>query len=133
MLMSHAKIELFFHLVIVTKYRNKSLTKESLELVRECANVISNAGSYGINLVESNIDQEDPSHVHLVLEMTKLQGVDLSKFITSLKSMTSRKLKVTTKDWKGWSASYYLATVSKDGGELEAVKAYVREQHGNGC
>ena len=116
MLLSHAKIELYFHLVIVTKYRSKRLTKEALEIIRDCTAVISTAGNYGINLVESNIDQEDPSHVHLVLQMTKIQGVDISKFITSLKSMTSRKLKPISQEWQGWSASYYLATVSKEGG-----------------
>lgn len=133
MLLSHAKIELYFHLVIVTKYRHKSLNREALELIRDCASVINKAGNYGINVIESNIDQEDPSHVHFILEMKKIQSVNLSKFLTSLKAMSSRKLKVTITDWQGWSASYYLATVSKNGGELEAAKEYVRSQHRHGC
>ena len=77
-----------------------------------------------------NFDKGLTDHVHFLFELQQLAGVDLSKFITSLKSMTSRKLKTIDSDFS-WSSSYYLGTVSKEGGKLEAVRNYIKEQHRN--
>lgn len=130
MLLSHSRIELFFHLVIVTKWRDKSLTKEALAVINETFDFL--AERYNIRRIESNIDSEMPDHWHCVFELQSLD-CNLQKFVTSLKSMSSRKLKAIVQNWQGYSSSYYLATLSQNGNELQNAIDYVKEQHGNGC
>ena len=90
------------------------------------------AERYNVRRLQSNIDQEMPDHWHCVFELTSLD-TNLQKFITSLKSMSSRKLKAVIPAWQGYSASYYLGTLSQNGNELDNALAYVKSQHGNGC
>lgn len=124
-LLTHAKLELHFHLVLVTNCRRKNLDAENLSVIKNSFNTV--AAKYGIQLEEINIDEGKADHCHFLFELQQISGVDLSKFITSLKSRSSRLLKSLTPDFS-WSASYYLATVSSNNGELDAVKNYIRNQ-----
>ena len=130
MLLSHSRIELFFHLVLCTKWRDKSLNSDALAVIDETFDFL--AERYNIRRLQSNIDQEMPDHWHCVFELQSLD-CNLQKFVTSLKSMSSRKLKAVIPAWQGYSASYYLGTLSQNGNELDNALAYVKSQHGNGC
>jgi len=130
MLLSHSRIELFLHLVLCTKWRDKTLSKDALAVINETFDFL--AERYNVRRLQSNIDQEMPDHWHCVFELTSLD-TNLQKFVTSLKSMSSRKLKAVIPAWQGYSASYYLGTLSQNGNELDNALAYVKSQHGNGC
>ena len=130
MLLSHCRIELFFHLVLCTKWRDKTLSKDALAVIDETFDFL--AERYNIKRLQSNIDQDMPDHWHCVFELQSLD-CNLQKFVTSLKSMSSRKLKAVIPAWQGYSASYYLGTLSQNGNELDNALAYVKSQHGNGC
>ena len=70
-------------------------------------------------------------HIHLLLAAKP--HTTISKFVNSVKTVTSRRLKTEFPDirkqlWKEkfWSRSYFVATTG--GATLEAVKAYIENQ-----
>lgn len=128
---NHSVFSLSYHLVIVTKYRRRVFSSQALlSRLREMAEHIGQG--HNITVQEMN---GDPDHVHFLLR-TK-PNCDLSKYINSMKSATSRVLKkefpeVRKKLWKEnfWSQSYCLISVG--GAPIEVLKRYIEQQSGPG-
>lgn len=84
--------------------------------------------NYGISITEFNHDKD---HIHVLFKAKPVS--ELSKFLNSYKSATSRVVKrkypeVKKKLWKEkfWSNSFYLATTG--GVNIEILKKYVQNQ-----
>ena len=122
----HSIYALSYHLIIVTKYRAKILDDEKLALVRETFERI--APHHGVVLEEINHDKD---FIHFLFRATP--KTELSKFIGTFKSATSRHLrkrfpeiKEKLSGGKVWSTSYFLATTG--GASIEVVRAYIESQ-----
>lgn len=77
---------MYYHLVLVTKYRRKVIDNQISEYAKRIFERI--AESYHITLIEWNHDKD---HIHI---MFKVQPkTELTKFINSYKSATSRLIK----------------------------------------
>lgn len=115
-----------FHLVFCVKYRRKVLSTEISDRLKEI--VLKTATSFDIKIIEQETDKD---HIHILF--ASKPAVTLSKFINSLKSVSSRLIrkefpevkKVLWKD-KFWSPSYFLASVGQV--TLSDVKKYVQNQ-----
>lgn len=126
---NHSVFILYYHLVLVTKYRRQVIDDEISEYAKVTFERISE--SYHITLVEWNHDKD---HVHI---MFKAQPkTELTKFINAYKSASSRLIKrdfprVKQFLWKEmfWSKSFCLLTT---GGEpIDVIKKYIQNQGNN--
>lgn len=115
-----------FHLVFCVKYRRKVLTVPVSERLKSL--VLEIASKFDVQIIEQEADS-DPIHVLFASK----PSVTLSKFINSLKSVTSRMIRkefpeVKKALWKDkfWSPSYFLASVGQV--TLDDVKKYVESQ-----
>ena len=114
------------HLVFVTKYRRRVLTKAAFDDLRGIfAKVCQDLES---ELVEC--DGED-DHVHLLVNYPPKLAV--SKLVNSLKGVSSRRLRqrhpdIARRYWKGvlWSPSYFAGACG--GAPLSIIKQYVENQ-----
>jgi len=75
-----------FHLVLVVKYRKKVLVGKLAERLKEI--VVEVAEHFGIEIIEQETDKD---HIHLLFSLRPT--IMLSRFVKSLKSVTSRKLR----------------------------------------
>ena len=122
----HSVYDLNYHLILVIKYRHEVITDSiSYELQKMFTAIGEN---YGISVIEFNHDYD---HLHVLFRAKPVS--ELSKFINSYKSATSRVVKrkypeVKKKLWKEkfWSNSFYLATAGGVG--IDALKEYVKNQ-----
>lgn len=122
----HCVHGLFYHLVLVIAYRRKVLTKA---VQQRCVEIINSlAPRFDIEVLEADGEAD---HLHLLLKAKP--HTSLSKFVNSVKTVTSRRLKqefppLGQQLWtpKFWSRSYFLATTG--GAPLEKVKAYIQQQ-----
>lgn len=117
---------MYYHLIMVVKYRRKVIDKDISERAKEIFEYI--AEGYGIVLEEWNHDKD---HVHVMFRAKP--SSELSKFINAYKSASSRLLKkehpeVREKLWKEafWSQSYCLLTTG--GAPLEVIREYIETQ-----
>lgn len=123
---NHSVFLLYYHLVLVIKYRRKVFDDEVSERAKEIFKYI--ASNYNITLMEWNHDED---HVHILFKAHPNSG--LSKFINAYKSASSRLLKkeypsIGKKLWKEyfWSGSYCLLTTG--GAPIDVIKKYVESQ-----
>ncbi|WP_033631202.1 IS200/IS605 family transposase [Enterococcus faecium] len=120
---------LYYHLILVTKYRRQVIDDEISEHAKTTFERISE--SYHITLVEWNHDKD---HVHI---MFKAQPkTELTKFINAYKSASSRLIKrdfpkVKQFLWKEmfWSKSFCLLTTG--GAPIDVIKKYIQNQGNN--
>jgi len=123
----HSVYSLQFHLVLVVKYRKKVLVGKLAERLKEI--VMEVAEHFGVEIIEQEADKD---HVHILF--SSRPTIMLSRFVNSLKSVTSRKLRrefpevMKRELWGGkfWSPSYFIATTGQV--KLEDVKRYVQSQ-----
>lgn len=123
----HCVYALHYHLVIVTKYRRKCLTAPMLDRFREIAGV--RCEGWGGKLMEVN---GEPDHVHLLVSLPP--NLDLSRFVNTLKTTTSRLIRkefaAEVDRWYRqpvlWSRSYCL--VSCGGASLSVIRQYIEQQ-----
>ena len=115
-----------FNLVFCAKYRRKVLTVPVSERLKSLVSEI--ASKFDVQVIEQETDLD---HIHVLF--ASKPSVTLSKFINSLKSVTSRMIRKefpeVKKDlWKDkfWSPSYFLASVGQV--TLDDVKKYVENQ-----
>jgi len=120
---------MYYHLVLVTKYRRKVIDDEISAYAKHTFERI--AVSYHITLIEWNHDED---HVHIMFKGQP--KTELTKFINSYKSATSRLIKrdypnVKQKLWKEmfWSKSFCLLTTG--GAPIDTIKAYIKNQGNN--
>lgn len=124
---SHSVFSVQLHMVFVTKYRRKVISKAMLERLQE---VFSNVCiKTKCRLIEFNGEAD---HVHLLVDFHPDNR--LSALIGSMKSSSSRiiqkeftdELSKVYKQTTFWSGSYYV--VSTGGAPIERVKAYIKSQ-----
>ena len=122
----HSVYLLYYHLVMVIKYRRKVIDDEISTQAKDIFVRISQ--DYGIVLEEWN---HDIDHVHVMFR-AKPQ-TQISRFINAYKSASSRLIKkdhpeIRQKLWKEafWSQSYCLLTTG--GATTEVIREYIETQ-----
>jgi putative transposase len=122
----HSVFMMWFHLILVIKYRHKVLNDEISDRLKEIFEYI--AVKYHIKLVEWNHDLD---HVHILFRSEPKS--ELSKFINAYKSASSRLIKkeyeiIRKKLWKAyfWSQSFCLLT--SGGAPIDVIKQYIESQ-----
>ena len=123
---AHSVFLLYYHLILVIKYRKKVLNDPISNQAKEIFEHI--APNYHITLEEWNHDQ---GHVHIMFRAHPKS--ELSKFINAYKSASSRLIKkeypeVRQKLWKEmfWSQSFCL--LSAGGAPVEVIRQYIETQ-----
>ena len=122
----HSVYLLYYHLVLVVKYRRKVFDEAVSLRAKEIFSYI--APSYGITLEEWNHDED---HVHVMFRAKP--ATEISRFINAYKSASSRLLKkeypeIRKKLWKEyfWSKSFCLITAG--GAPIEVIREYIESQ-----
>ncbi|TWI60050.1 IS200/IS605 family transposase [Halalkalibacter nanhaiisediminis] len=123
---NHSVFLMYYHLVLVVKYRRKVIDDTISDFAKD--KFVSLSEKYNIALVEWN---HDVDHVHILFKAQP--NSELSKFINAYKSASSRLIKkdfphVRKKLWKEmfWSRSFCLLTTG--GSPIEVVKKYIENQ-----
>ena len=123
----HCVYHLKYHLVLVTKYRRNCFTKTLLRRLKDICH--EQCQLWGIELSEFGGERD---HIHLLLDMHP--NVMPSKFINSLKTVTSRLLRKEFSEhlskffWKPvlWSRAYCLITAG--GAPIDVLTHYIQNQ-----
>ena len=123
---NHSVFSMYYHLILVVKYRRKVFDDVISDYARSVFEKIS--PSYNISLLEWN---HDVDHVHIMFKAQP--NSELSKFINAYKSASSRLIKrdfpeIRKKLWKEyfWSQSFCLLTTG--GAPIEVLKEYIETQ-----
>ena len=123
---AHSVYLMYYHLIMVVKYRRKVIDNPISERAKEIWEHI--APRYGIVLEEWN---HDIDHVHVMFRAQP--RTELSKFINAYKSASSRLLKkeypeIREKLWKEafWSQSFCLLTAGD--APVEVIRQYIESQ-----
>ena len=123
---NHSVFCLYYHLVVVVKYRRKVFTDDMSQYAKDIFVRLSEP--YNISLEEWN---HDIDHIHIMFKAHP--NSELSKFINAYKSASSRLIKrdfpeVRQKLWKEmfWSRSFCLLTTG--GAPISVIKKYIENQ-----
>ena len=123
---SHSVFSIYFHLILVVKYRKKVIDERISERLKEIFEYIQN--NYNIVLEEWN---HDIDHVHVLFRSEP--NSNISKFINAYKSASSRLIKkeypsIRTRLYKEafWSQSFCL--ISTGVANIETIKKYIESQ-----
>ena len=123
---NHSVFALYYHLVLVVKYRRNVFDDDISLFARNIFEKI--ASSYNMTLLEWN---HDVDHVHIMFKAHP--NTEISKFINAYKSASSRLIKknypeVRKKLWKEyfWSQSFCLLTTGE--APIEVIKKYIETQ-----
>ena len=123
---AHSVFLLYYHLIMVIKYRRKVINDPISNRAKEIFEYI--APKYGITLEEWNHDQD---HVHVMFRAQPKS--EISKFINAYKSASSRLIKkehpeIREKLWKEafWSQSFCLLTTG--GASMEGIRESIESQ-----
>ncbi|MGU7370225.1 IS200/IS605-like element ISBth16 family transposase [Bacillus cereus] len=123
---NHSVFLLYYHLVLVVKYRRNVFDDDMSDYAKEMFVRLSE--NYNITLVEWNYDVD---HVHILFKAHP--NTEMTKFINAYKSASSRLIKrdfpqVKKKLWKEmfWSRSFCLLTIG--GSPIDVVKTYIENQ-----
>lgn len=123
---NHSVFLLYYHLVLVVKYRRNVFNNFISEYTKYMFVRLSE--NYNITLVEWN---HDVDHVHILFKSHP--NTEMTKFINAYKSASSRLIKrdfpqVQKNLWKEmfWSRSFCLLTTG--GSPIDVVKKYIENQ-----
>ena len=123
---NHSVFLIYYHLVLVIKYRRKVINDDISSRLKEIFEYIS--PNYNITLHEWNHDED-----HLYILFKGQPNTELSKFINTYKSASSRLIKkensqICEKLWKEafWSKSFCLLTTGN--APIEVIKKYIEKQ-----
>lgn len=123
---NHSVFLLYYHLVLVTKYRRKVIDDNISDRLKKMFEYIQS--KYNIELQKWNHDKD---HVHILFKAHP--NTEISKFTNAYKSASSRIIKkefpeIKKKLWKEyfWSRSYCLLTTG--GAPIEIIKRYIESQ-----
>ncbi|MEJ3741291.1 IS200/IS605 family transposase [Bacillus tropicus] len=123
---SHSVFLLYYHLVLVVKYRRNVFDDDMSDYAKDMFVRLSE--NYNITLVEWD---HDVDHVHILFKAHP--NTEMTKFINAYKSASSRLIKrdfpqVKKKLWKEmfWSRSFCLLTTG--GSPIDVVKTYIENQ-----
>ncbi|MGO3768946.1 IS200/IS605 family transposase [Halomonas sp. AOP42-D1-22] len=123
----HCVYDMKYHLVLVTKYRRKCFTAEILDRLEAIAREL--CLKWEVEVLEFSGEAD---HVHLLLGLNPT--IQPSKLVNSLKTVTSRRLRVEFTEhlaqfyWKPvlWSRAYCLLTAG--GAPIEVLRDYIENQ-----
>jgi len=125
----HCVYDINYHLVVVTKYRQKVLSPEIHKRLCEIAH--ERAGAWGGEISEIN---GEPDHLHMLISLPPKHAI--SDFVIAFKTSTAKLIRkefaAHTKKyfWKEkgilWSRSYFVASCG--GAPLEKIKLYIQSQ-----
>ena len=125
---NHSVFALYYHLVLVVKYRRNVINDDISSRLKEIFEYIQ--PNYNMTLIEWNYDKD---HVHVLFKAHP--NTEISKFINSYKSASSRLIKkefpfIRKQLWKEnfWSRSFCLVTTG--GVPIEVIKRYIENQGG---
>ncbi|NJR70002.1 MAG: IS200/IS605 family transposase [Synechococcales cyanobacterium CRU_2_2] len=116
------------HLVLTTKYRRKLFDAEMLQSLT--STVVDLCGKWNCKVVEFNGEAD---HIHLLFQY--YPQLELPKFVSNLKSVSSRKLRTEFKPqidkvyWGKpvlWNSSYFIASCG--GVTISVLKKYIEQQ-----
>ena len=123
---AHSVFSMYYHLVLVVKYRRKVIDEKISTRLREIFEYIS--PKYALKIEEWGNGED---HVHVMF--TAQPKSELSKFINAYKSASSRLIKkefptIRQKLWKEyfWNQSFCLLTTG--GVTIEVIKKYIENQ-----
>ena len=123
---NHSVFLLYYHLVLVVKYRRKVIDDAISNRLKEIFEYIQS--NYNITLQEWNHDKD---HVHILFKAHP--NSEISKFLNSYKSASSRLIKkefpqIRKSLWKEyfWSKSFCLLTTG--GAPIDVIKEYIESQ-----
>lgn len=123
---NHSVFLMYYHLVLVVKYRRKVFTDKMSNYAKDI--FVRIGKSYNITLEEWN---HDVDHIHIMFKAHP--NSELSKFINAYKSASSRLIKkdfpeVRQKLWKEmfWSKNFCLLTTG--GAPINVIKKYIESQ-----
>lgn len=123
---NHSVFLMYYHLVLVVKYRRKVFTDKMSNYAKDI--FVRIGKSYNITLEEWN---HDVDHIHIMFKAHP--NSELSKFINAYKSASSRLIKkdfpeVRQKLWKEmfWSKSFCLLTTGS--APINVIKKYIESQ-----
>ncbi|MEK5251681.1 IS200/IS605 family transposase [Bacillus sp. FSL R9-9530] len=123
---NHSVFLLYYHLVLVVKYRRNVFDDDMSDYAKDM--FIRLSENYNITLVEWN---HDVDHVHILFKAHP--NTEMTKFINAYKSASSRLIKrdfpqVKKKLWKEmfWSRSFCLLTTG--GSPIDVVMKYIENQ-----
>ena len=123
---AHSVFLLYYHLVLVVKYRRQVFDDRISNRAKEIFAYI--APNYNITLQEWNHEKD---HVHILFKAHPKS--EISKFINAYKSASSRLIKkefpqIRQKLWKEqfWSQSFCLLTTGC--APVEVIKTYIESQ-----
>ena len=123
---AHSVFLMYYHLVLVVKYRGKIFDNVVSDRAKEIFEYIT--PKYNITLQEWN---HDIDHVHILFKAHP--NTEISKFINAYKSASSRLLKkefpeIRQKLWKEyfWSQSFCLLTTGS--APIDIIKTYIESQ-----
>jgi putative transposase len=127
---SNSAFRLIYHLVLVTKFRRKSLTSDILERMQLILREL--LAKWKCDLIEFGGEAD---HIHLLFETHP--SVELSKLVNNIKTVTSRRLRSEYSEhlsqfyWGAkpqfWSSSYALISVGAQA-PLDRLIEYVQKQ-----
>ena len=125
---NHSVFALYYHLVLVVKYRRKVIDDNISNRLKEIFEYIKT--TYNITLQEWNHNKD---HIHVLFKSHP--NTAISKFINAYKSASSRLIKkefpiIKKQLWKEyfWSRSYCLITTG--GVPIDVIKKYIENQGG---
>ena len=123
---AHSVFLLYYHLVLVVKYRRKVFGDDISDRAKEIFAYI--APNHNITLQEWDHDKD---HVHILFKAHP--NTQISRSINAYKSASSRLLKkefpqIRQKLWKEyfWSQSFCLLTTG--GAPIDVIKKYIESQ-----
>ena len=123
---NHSVFLMHYHLILVVKYRRKVIDGTVSNRLKEIFEYIS--PNYNIAIQEWN---HDIDHIHILFKSQR--NSELSKFINSYKSASSRLIKKEysqirqkTLERSFWSKSFCLLTTG--GAPIEIIKKYIEKQ-----
>ncbi|MHB8126962.1 MAG: IS200/IS605 family transposase [Desulfitobacteriaceae bacterium] len=123
---NHSVFLMYYHLVLVIKYRRKIIDEVVSNRLQEIFEYVT--PKYNITLQEWNHDKD---HVHILFKAHP--NSELSKFINAYKSASSRLIKkeyqqIRKSLWKEcfWSRSFCLITTG--GVPIEVIQRYIESQ-----
>ena len=123
---NHSVFLLYYHLVLVVKYRRNVFDDDISDYAKDMFVRLSE--NYNITLIAWN---HDVDHVHILFKAHP--NTEMTKFINAYKSASSRLIKrdfpqVKKKLWKEmfWSRSFCLLTTG--GSPIDVVKKYIENQ-----
>ena len=118
---SHSVFMLWYHLILVTKYRREVFTDDISNRAKEIFENI--ATNYHITLIEWNHDSD---HVHILFRSHP--KTELSKFINAYKSASSRLIKQEFTVVKSYFWSQSFLFVNFGGAPIDVIKQYIESQ-----